>query len=308
MQQKLKGEILLLLAALIWGSAFIFQKMGMDYIGPFTFGFFRFTLGALALIPVILIFDRLRERTREKSGSDETAKYSFKNKELLIGGLLTGLACFVASSFQQVGIVYTTAGKAGFISSLYIVLVPICLIFFRKKVSFITWIAIAVGAFGLYLLCITENFTISLGDGLVVCCALFYALQIIFIDIYVDRTDPAKLAFLEFMVTGILSGVAMLLFETVELQAVLDCVVPILYTAVFEVSIAFTLGIFGQQYTPPTIAAILMSLESVFAVLCGMLFLGEVMSGREIMGCVVMFAAVLISQLHTEAKADSKRE
>lgn len=211
--------------------------------------------------------------------------------------MLTGIVCFAAASLQQIGIVYTTAGKAGFITTLYIVLVPVILIFFKKKTSFLVWIGVVIGAFGLYLLCITDGFSIGIGDGFVMACAVFYALQIIFVDMYVDKVDPVRLAFVEFLVTGVLSGICMLIFEDIRMQGVIDCAVPILYTAVMEVSVAFTLEIFGQKYTPPAIAAILMSFESVFAALCGAIFLGEVMTGREIAGCGAMFAAVIICQL-----------
>lgn len=289
--KKIKGEIYLLLAALIWGSAFIFQKMGMDHVGPFTFGFFRFTLGALALIPVILAFDKIKERR----GSGDIM--TFKNPVLKAGGLWCGIACFVAGSLQQMGIVYTTAGKAGFITSLDIVIVPILMLFLRRRVGLFTWIGVVIAGFGLYLLCITDGFTIQLGDGLVMACAVCYSFQILLIDYYSERVDPIKLSFLQFMISGILSGGFMLILETVSLSAILDCAIPILYTAILEVSIAFTLQIVGQRDTPPAIAALIMSLEAVFSAICGALFLGEVMTTRELCGCALMLAAFLISQL-----------
>lgn len=188
--RKFKGELYLLLAAIIWGSAFIFQKMGMDYIGPFTFGIFRFTLGALALLPVIWIHGVLNKRKEKKE-----AITPFSDKQLIIGSLLCGLANFVAGSLQQVGLVYTTAGKAGFITSMDIVIVPLLLLFLKKKVPFLTWVGIAIAAFGLYLLCITDGFTIQLGDGLVMACAVAYSFQILLIDYYSERVDVLKLSF-----------------------------------------------------------------------------------------------------------------
>ncbi|NLD19126.1 MAG: DMT family transporter [Clostridiales bacterium] len=295
--RRLKGETYLLLAAFVWGTAFIFQKMGMDHIGPLAFGFFRFTIGALALIPVFLIFDKVKRKKVPEGVKTPTTMDEFKDKNLLKGGALTGIVCFAAVTFQQIGIVYTTAGKAGFITALYIILVPIILMFFKQRTSLFAWIGVVIGSFGLYLLCITEGFTIAIGDGLVMACAIFYALQIIFVDMYADKVDPVKLAFIEFMITGILSGIGMLIFEDIDMQGVIDCTVPILYTAILEVSVAFTLEIFGQKYTPPTIAAILMSFESVFAAISGTLFLHEVMTQREIMGCVLLFIAVIVSQL-----------
>lgn len=290
--QKLKGELCLVFAALIWGSAFIFQKMGMDHIGPFTFGFFRFTLGALALLPVIFIYGKINQK---RSVPAEITP--FGNRTLLLGGLLCGLASFVAGSLQQMGIVYTTAGKAGFITSMDIVIVPILLIFLKRKVGFFTWLGVALASFGLYLLCITDGFTIQLGDGLVMACAFFYSVQILLIDHYSERVDPIKLSFLQFLVSGILSGIIMPIAETIELSSIIDCAVPILYTAILEVSLAFTLQILGQKDTPPAIAAIIMSLEAVFATICGALFLGESMSSRELTGCVLMLIAFIIAQI-----------
>jgi drug/metabolite transporter (DMT)-like permease len=290
--KRFRGEAFLLLAAIVWGSAFIFQKMGMDYIGPLTFGAFRFTIGAIALLPVIYFADCLKrkhEQTKEIT--------SFKNRTLIVGGLLCGIACFVASSFQQIGIVYTTAGKAGFITSMNILIVPLFMIFLRKKVGIWTWIAVAVGCFGMYLLCITDGFTIKLGDGLVMICAIFYAVQILVIDYFVEKVDAIKLAFYQFVVAGVLSLITALMFETIDLTAVVDCAVPILYTAILEVSVAFTLQMVGQKNTNPAIAAILLSLESIFAAICGCIFLGEVMTVRETLGCVIMFGAFIITQI-----------
>ena len=292
--RKLNGEIYLLLAAVIWGSAFIFQKMGMDYIGPFTFSFFRFTLGSLALLPVIFIVGKVNG---SKQTADRKQITPFRDRQLMTGALLCGLANFVAGSLQQVGIVFTTAGKAGFITSMDIVIVPVILLFMKKKVPFLTWLGIAIAAFGLYLLCITDGFSIQLGDGLVMACAVAYSFQILLIDYYSERVDVLKLSFMQFFLAGIMSLVPALLFEEIAFQAVIDCGVPILYTAVLEVSIAFTLQIAGQKHTPPAVATVIMSLEAFFSAVCGTLFLGETMSGREITGCVLMMAAFIIAQI-----------
>ena len=195
------------------------------------------------------------------------------------------------------GLVYTTAGKAGFITSMSIVIVPLFLLFMRKKVGKMTWIGIAMATTGLYLLCITESFSLQLGDSLVLGCAVAYSFQILIIDYFAERVDAVKLSFMMFMLAGILSGITALFTETIELQAILDCAVPILYVAILEVSVAFTLQVVGQKYTSPALAAIIMSLESVFAAICGGLFLGETLTAREITGCVIMFAAFVISQL-----------
>lgn len=296
-----------MLAALIWGSAFIFQKMGMDYIGPFLFGFFRFTLGALALLPVIWIFDKVKANKQEK-GENAEAPTSFRDKTLLAGALLCGLANFVAGSLQQVGIVYTTAGKAGFITSMDIVIVPILLIFLKKKVAPATWLGVAIACFGLYLLCITEGFTIQLGDGLVMGCAVAYSFQILLIDHYSERVDPVKLSCLQFLWAGILSGVVALFAETIDLQAIIDCAVPIIYVAILEVSVAFTLQVVGQKYTPPAIAAIIMSLEALFSAVCGALFLGETMTMKEMIGCGLMLLAFIVAQIPEMKRAKTDLE
>lgn len=282
----------MLLAALIWGSAFIFQKMGMDYIGPFLFGFFRFTLGALALLPVIWLLGKIHAG---KQKQEETT--TFKDKTLLAGALLCGFANFVAGSLQQVGIVYTTAGKAGFITSMDIVIVPILLIFLKKKVAPATWLGVAIACIGLYLLCITEGFTIQLGDGLVMACAVAYSFQILLIDYYSERTDPIKLSCLQFLWAGMLSGIVAIFVETIDLHGILACAVPIIYVSILEVSAAFTLQVVGQRYTPPAIAAIIMSLESLFSAICGALFLGESMTAKEMLGCGLMLLAFIVTQI-----------
>lgn len=303
--KKYKGQIYLLLAAVIWGSAFIFQKMGMDHIGPFTFGIFRFILGSLALLPVIWISDRFNERKPVESRHETT---SWKDRTLIAGGLLCGTASFVAGSLQQIGIVYTTAGKAGFITSMDIVIVPLFMLALNQKISRITWLGIAVALIGLWFLSITEDFIIAKGDAFVMGCAVAYSVQILLIDHYAERADVLKLSFLQFFIAGILSIPAALLTETIEMQAVIDCAVPILYVAVLEVSIAFTLQVVGQKYTSPASAALIMSMESVFAALCGALFLHETMSGRELAGCIIMFTAFIITQIPDIKSASPKNE
>ncbi|MBP3384902.1 MAG: DMT family transporter [Firmicutes bacterium] len=302
--KKFKGQICLLLAAIIWGSAFIFQKMGMDHIGPFTFGIFRFTLGSLALLPVIWIYGRLNNRKLPEQRAYITP---WKDKELLLGGLLCGLASFIAGSLQQIGIVYTTAGKAGFITSMDIVMVPIILLFMRRKVERWTWLGIAAAFIGLWLLCITEGFTIAKGDAFVIGCAVVYSIQILLIDHYAERVDVLKLSFLQFFLSGILSIPFALITETINMHDIIACAGPILYTAFLEVSIAFTLQIVGQKYTSPAPATIIISLESVFAALSGALFLHETMSGRELTGCIIMFAAFIIAQI-PEMRGNSESE
>ena len=294
-----KGEILLFLTALVWGSSYIFQKMGMDYVGPFTFGFFRFCIGALVLVPLIFYFD-----WRKKVSGRQSEIPKITDKTLLVGSILCGISQFVAGSLQQIGLVYTTAGKAGFLTSMHIVFVPLLMIFLRRKVGFTTWIGIAIAVFGMYLLTITEGFDMHPGDGFVLGCAVVYAMQILLIAHYAVRTDPIRLAVFQFLLGGLLSGVFMLIFETVSWAQVVACTVPILYTGILEVAVAYTLEIFGQRTTPPPIAAIIISLESVFAVISGALVLGEHMTGRETIGCVLMLIAFLITQLSGLRKSE----
>ncbi len=294
MKQQLKGEALLFLAALIWGVSFVFQKTGMDYVGPMTFGLARFTIGSIVLLPCIFIYDRYTARKG-------LAVMPFSDRTLLKAGLLTGLANFGLSSLQQIGLVYTTAGKAGFISAMYVALVPILMLFLRRKIRRLTWLCIAFALIGLYLLCMTgsagEFLHLELGDGLVLMSSLFSAIEIILIDHYADQVNPMKLSFLQFVVAAVLSGVCAFAFETVTVSSLIDCRIPILYTGILEIGAAYTLQIFGQKTAPPVMSTIIMSLESVFAVLSGAIFLHEVMSGREITGCVIMFVALLLVQI-----------
>ena len=301
MKEQLKGESLLFLAALIWGVSFVFQKTGMDYVGPMTFGLMRFGIGSLATLPFIFIYDFYCK-------SKGLNVMRFTDRTMLKAGLLTGLANFGLSSLQQIGLVYTTAGKAGFISAMYVAVVPILMLFLRRKIRRLTWLCIAFALVGLYLLCMTgsagEFLHLQLGDGLVLGSSVFSAAEIILIDHYADKVNPMKLSFMQFLIAAILSGVCAFAFETVEVSAIIDCRIPILYTGLLEIGAAYTLQIFGQKTAPPVISTIIMSLESVFAVLSGAIFLHEVMSGREITGCVIMFIALLLIQITDTPKGE----
>jgi drug/metabolite transporter (DMT)-like permease len=292
--KKLKGELLLLITAIIWGTSFISQKLGMNYIEPFTFGASRFLIGAMGLVGIGFVFDAIEKKKLEKSGIPKTKV--LKPRDLVIGGILCGVALFLGASFQQIGIVETTAGKAGFITALYILLVPIFGIFMNKRVGALTWVGVGIAVIGLYLLCVTEGFTMQRGDLIVLIGTLFWALQIIIVDHFNDRTDGIKLSCVQFITAGILSAIAAFLFEEPNLAEIITCAGPILYTAVMVVGVAFTLQIIGQKSTPPTVAAVIMSLESVFAVISGAIFLGESMNARELTGCALVFAAVLLTQ------------
>jgi len=293
--KNIKGSLLLLLTAIIWGTSFVSQKLGMNYIEPFTFGASRFLLGALTLIPVILLFDKINSK---KNDSEKSINTSFNNKDLIVGGILCGCALFLGASFQQFGIVHTTAGKAGFITALYMVLVPIIGIFMGKKTDLYTWIGVVIAVIGLYLLSIKEGFSIGKGDAIVLMGTIFWAVHIITVDRFVSKVDGVKLSCIQFLTAGTLSLIASFIAEEPRISEIIDCAGPILYSAILSVGVAYTLQIIGQKYTNPTLASILMSLESVFSAISGAIYLKESMLAREIFGCVLVFIAVIIAQIN----------
>lgn len=293
MSKKMQSNILLLLTAIIWGSAFVAQKSGMDYIEPFTFNGIRTFIGGLVLIPVVLFMEK-RKPAEEISAEEKKQK----NKELLIGGVCCGMALFAAGSLQQFGVSYTTAGKAGFITTLYVVFVPIISVILRKKVRPIMWVCVAMGAVGLYLLCMTDaSFKLTYGDTLVLLCAVAFAVHILTVDHFSPKMDGIKLSCIQFLTAGLIGIICMFIFETPDIGAILDCAVPLLYAGVLSCGLGYTFQVVAQQYAEPTVASLLMSLESVFAVVFGALLLHEVMSLRELSGCLIIFIAVIISQL-----------
>ncbi len=304
MGKKLQGTMMLLLTALIWGSSFVAQRAGMEYIGPFTFNGIRSLIGGLVLIPVIFLFSK--EKNAELTEDEKKAG----KKTLLLGGILCGIVLFAASSLQQIGMVYTTAGKAGFITALYIVLVPILGVFIRKKVKPIVWLCVILAVAGLYLLCMTDGLSLGRGDLLVLLCAFAFSIHILVIDYFAPRTDGVALSCIQFFVCGILSLFPMFLAETPVWSAILDCWIPILYAGVLSCGVAYTLQILAQKHTDPTVASLLLSLESVFAAIAGAIILHEQLAPRELAGCVLMFAAIIIAQLPSkterEAAEDSK--
>ena len=289
------SALLLVLTAMIWGVAFVAQSVGGDSVGPFTFLASRSFIAGVALLPVIAWRNRRAVPAAKPASS----------RDLWVGGVLCGTALMIASAFQQIGIgdPNTTVGKAGFITALYIVIVPLAGIFMKKKIQFTVWIGVALATFGMYLLCITESLTISYGDVLILICAVCFSVQILLVDYFSPKVDGVKLACLEFFTCGTLSLVMMLITETPTWDSVLEAWMPILYAGLFSSAIGYTLQIVAQKNTPPTLASLLMSLESVFSVLAGWAILGQVMSGRELIGCVLVFAAVLLAQIPVSAFA-----
>ena len=296
-QIPLKNSLLLLLTATIWGVAFVAQSVGMDYVGGFTFNMARSLIGSAVLLPVIWFMGR------NSSKKAEEAQGSSSRKDLLWGGLACGILMCLASNFQQFGIKYTTVGKAGFITACYIVLVPILGLFLKKKCSPFIWLAVAMSVAGLYLLCITDGFSIGKGDILVLICAVLFSFHILVIDYYSPKVDGVKLSCIQFLVCGILSGIPALIFEKPEMSAVLTAWQPILYAGVMSCGVAYTLQIIGQKNMNPTVASLILSLESCISVLAGWVILGQQLSAREITGCVIMFAAIILAQLPEKTKA-----
>lgn len=281
---------MLLIAALIWGTAFVAQSEGMRYVEPFTYNAIRTLIGGVVLIPVIALFRKIGKRDAV------TSKTSLR--ATIIGGIICGIFLFIASSFQQSGISMTTAGKAGFITALYIIIVPLLGLFFRRKVNPILWLCVLIAAVGFWLLCIKEGFTIGKGDLLVLCCAVFFAMHIMSIDHFNGmHVDAMLMSCIQFFTAGTLMTICMFLFETPQISSILDAKVTILYAGLMSSGVAFTLQIIGQKDTEPTVATLLMSLESVFAALSGWLILHEALSFKELMGCILVFAAVIIAQL-----------
>ena len=293
MKRKLQGMISLLFATLIWGSAFIAQSVGMDHIGPFTFQAVRCGLAVLFLFPLALILDK---------GNWKVFSRKWKNPQLWKAGLICGIALFVAASLQQVGLVYTDAGKAGFITAMYIVLVPVLGLFFKQKPPKSALFSVILAVAGLYLLSCLGVSEVNKGDLLMMGCALAYAVQITCVDRFASGLDGVRLNCVQALVVTVLSVPFMFFTETVEFRSILICWLPLCYAGILSMGVAYTLQIVGQQRLEPTPAALIMSLESVIAALCGWLILKETMSATELLGCGMVFAAVVISQLPEKQK------
>ncbi len=294
---KLKGNLILLLTAIIWGISFVSQSVGMEYIEPNTFNGIRTWLGCAVLIPFILI--------RERGKSIQVKQEEKKNrKTLLLGGVVCGCLLCIASTLQTYGLQDTTAGKSGFITAMYMIIVPFLGLLFRKKPTVIAVISVFIALGGLSLLCLTggDAKEINIGDILTLVCAFVFAFHILAIDHFSPKVDGVKLSCLQFFVSGAINIVLMFILENPQINLILQCYTAILYSGLMSCGVAYTLQIIGQKYTDPTSASILMSLESVFAVLAGVVLLQERMSVWEIIGCVLMFAAILLVQMPAKRK------
>ncbi len=292
---KIKNGIMLVLTAFIWGTAFVAQSVGMDYLGPFTFNGVRSLIGGAALLPCIWLFQK-------GNGKDPEKRSGGARKDLIAGGIACGSLLFAASSLQQIGIQYTTAGKAGFITAFYIVIVPVLGIFLHKKIGWKVWGAVAIALAGLYFLCITEKVAMGKGDILIFLCALVFSIHILVIDYFSPKVDGVKMSCIQFFVCGIVSLPPMFFKETPKIGAMVEGWAPLLYAGVLSCGVAYTLQIIGQKNVNPAVASLILSLESCFSVLAGWMVLGEKLSVRESVGCVLMFAAIILAQLPDRKK------
>lgn len=296
---RLKNASMLILTAFIWGTAFVAQSVGMDFLEPFTFNGVRSLIGGIVLLPCIFLIRRINARAGEPEREEGT------RKDLIIGGILCGLLLFAASSLQQIGIVYTTAGKAGFITAFYIVIVPVLGVFLHKRIGWKVWTAVVMALAGLYFLCMTEKLTVGKGDLYIFLCALIFSVHILVIDHFSPRVDGVKMSCIQFFTCGIVSLIPMFVWETPRVDNLLAGWVPLLYAGVLSCGVAYTLQVVGQKNVNPAIASLLLSLESCFSVLAGWLILGERLSTREFAGCILMFAAIILAQL-PEGKKEEK--
>lgn len=301
MTKNLKNNFLLVLTALIWGCAFVAQSVGVEYVGPFTMNSVRTLLGGLTLLPVIFVLDRIKnkEKSTETISEEERKK---ERKTLIQGGVCCGCLLAVASSVQQIGIMYTSAGKAGFITALYILIVPILGLVIGKKVGLKVWIGVGLAAVGMYCLCITDGFSIGMGDVLILICAVVFSFHILAIDYFAPKVDGVKMACIQFWVCGILCAIPMFLTEEPQISQILAAWMPIAYAGVLSCGVAYTLQIVAQKNVEPTVASLLLSLESVFAVLAGAVILHERLSAKETIGCGLVFIAIILAQLPEKIK------
>lgn len=290
-KNPLKGSALLVLGSFIWGTTFVAQSMGTNHLDAFSFNCIRNFIGVFALIPVLLV------QVYTPKENMDSAQNIF-SKDLFLGGLICGTALCLASNFQQLGIEYSTVGKSAFITTLYIVLVPLLGLFFKKKLSLQVWCGVILAMIGLYLLCMKdEAFVLTTGDIYLLLCAFFFTIQITAVDHYAPKVNCIALSMMQFFVTAILSGIGMIFSGLPTMENINGALFPLLYAGVLSSGIAYTFQIIGQKHLAPTVASLIMSLESVFATLAGWIVLHEILSTKELIGCGLVFAAVILTQL-----------
>ena len=291
MKQQIKSSLILLLTATIWGVAFVAQSVGMEYIGPFTFNAIRCVLGGLVLIPVILVLKKKKETGAENQEKED-------KKTLWAGGIACGVILCIASNLQQFGIMEASVGKSGFFTALYIVMIPVIGIFIGKRPGIKLWFCVALAVVGKYLLCMKDgSFTIERADIMLLLCALAFSFHILVVDYFSPKVDGVKMSCIQFFVCGVLSAVGMLFTETPDISNIQAAWLPLLYAGLLSCGVGYTLQIVGQKGINPVIASLIMSLESVISALAGWVILGQVLSPKEILGCVLMFVAIIITQI-----------
>lgn len=291
MKQQIKSSLILLLTATIWGVAFVAQSVGMEYIGTFTFNAIRCVLGGLVLIPVILVLKKKKDTGAENQEKED-------KKTLWAGGIACGVILCIASNLQQFGIMEASVGKSGFFTALYIVMIPVIGIFIGKRPGIKLWFCVALAVVGMYLLCMKDgSFTIERADIMLLLCALAFSFHILVVDYFSPRVDGVKMSCIQFFVCGVLSAVGMLFTETPDISNIQAAWLPLLYAGLLSCGVGYTLQIVGQKGINPVIASLIMSLESVISALAGWVILGQVLSPKEILGCVLMFVAIIITQI-----------
>ena len=291
MKQQIKSSLILLLTATIWGVAFVAQSVGMEYIGPFTFNAIRCVLGGLVLIPVLLVLKKKKETGAENQEKED-------KKTLWTGGIACGVILCIASNLQQFGIMEASVGKSGFFTALYIVMIPVIGIFIGKRPGIKLWFCVALAVVGMYLLCMKDgSFTIERADIMLLLCALAFSFHILVVDYFSPKVGGVKMSCIQFFVCGVLSAVGMLFTETPDISNIQAAWLPLLYAGLLSCGVGYTLQIVGQKGINPVIASLIMSLESVISALAGWVILGQVLSPKEILGCVLMFVAIIITQI-----------
>ena len=301
---QVRNSFLLLLTAIIWGSAFVAQSVGMEHVEPFTFTFTRSIIGGVVLIPVIVLLRKTDSAAmrRDSQGKDFAGIKGITKYEWL-GGICCGIALCAASNFQQIGMLHTTVGKAGFITALYVVIVPILGLFLRKRVPALIWFCVVLSVAGLYLLCMPKGaISLAQGDVLVLICALLFSFHILIIDYFSPKGDGVVISCIQFFVCGILSGIIMLFVENPTFANIMDAKWSILYAGALSSGVAYTLQVVAQKGVNPTVASLILCLESVVAVLAGWIILGDKLTSRELAGCILMFVAIVLAQLPTPKK------
>ena len=298
MTKTLRANLLLLLVAVLWGASLVAMDVAMSNMGPFAFNAVRMLLAAAVLFPCIKLQDRLQKKRNSAREAQTWKTMTAAQKRILLwGGIACGAVITAGTAFLQLGILYTSAGKAGFVASLSIVLVPIAGLFFGHKVRFAVWGAVALCVVGLFFLCVTETLTIGMGDMLLLICALFFTAQTLVVAHVAPRTDTVRLSFLQFLVAGLIFSVLTLVFEQPTLAGILAGWAPILFAGLLGCGVGNTLQIFAQRDTAPSVAALLMSLQSVFALLVQWMLMGELLSLRELTGSFLMLMGIVLSQL-----------